>query len=161
MARSRDFIQGPWTQETHLYVIFSAQWTPMGWKHPRWGAHWWFIINAKQHSAGFHSSPFRDHSNANSRMALFCWNKWSLEWQFWQGSLPKIILPDSTGLTGFRQESQGHDKDPLALQRRSSRSFWRDLGMSHSGMGNLPPIWLDWTHLVSGIISRKSWWWHW
>ena len=51
----------------------------------------------KQHSAGFHSSPFQDHSSANSRMALFHWNKWSLEWQFWQDSLPKIILPDSTG----------------------------------------------------------------
>ena len=68
----------------------------------------------KQHSAGFHSGPFRDHSSANSRMALFHQNKWSLEWQFWQGSLPKIILPDSTG---FWQESQGHDKDLLFRYR--------------------------------------------
>ena len=64
-----------------------------------------------QHSAGFRSGPFRDHSGPNSGMALFRQNKWSPEWQFWQDSLPKIIPPDSTGMTGFRQESQGHDKD--------------------------------------------------
>ena len=47
-------------------------------------------------------------------MALFCWNKWSPEWQFWQGSLPKIIPPDSTRFhrnDRILAESQGHDKD--------------------------------------------------
>ena len=62
----------------------------------------------EQHSTGFRSGPFRDHSGANSGMALFHQNKWSPEWQFWLGSLPQIIPLDSTG---FRQESQGHDKD--------------------------------------------------
>ena len=70
-------------------------------------------------------------------------------------------------MTRFWQESQGHDKDLPALQRWSSRSFWRDLGMSHSGMGNSPPIWLDWTRILDlGLsvekadddISILSWW---
>ena len=59
------------------------------------------------HSTGFCSGPFWNHSGLNSGMAQFHWNNWSPEWQFWQGSLPKMIPPDSTG---FRQESQGHDK---------------------------------------------------
>ena len=70
-------------------------------------------------------------------------------------------------MTRFWQESQGHDKDLPAPQRWSSRSFWRDLGMLHLGMGNLPPIWLDWTRILYlGLSVKKadddigilSWW---
>ena len=52
--------------------------------------------------------------------------------------------------TRFQQESQGHDKDLLAPQRQSSRSFWRDLGMLHS------LIWLDWTCISYLGLSVKQ-----
>ena len=35
----------------------------------------------------------------------------SPEWQIWQGPLPNFIPPESAGMTGFQQESQGHHKD--------------------------------------------------
>ena len=111
MARSRDFIRGLWTHETHCHVIFSTLWTPLWDENIPDGCALLIYHKCNQHSTGFRSSPFRDHSGPNSGMALFRWNKRSLEWQFWQDSLPKIIPPDSTGMTGFRQESQGHDKD--------------------------------------------------
>jgi len=31
--------------------------------------------------------------------------------EIWQGPLPNLIPPESAGMTGIRQESQGHDKD--------------------------------------------------
>ena len=76
----------------------------MGQKHPRWGVHCWFIINAT-------SIPLDSIPVPIPEIALYCQNKTSPEWQFWQDSLPKIILLDSTGMTRFWQESQGHDKD--------------------------------------------------
>ena len=84
---------------------------PYGTKTSQMGCALLIYHKCNQHSTRFHSSPFWDHSGPNSGMALFCWNKWSPEWQFWQDSLPKIILLDSTGMTRFWQESQGHDKD--------------------------------------------------
>ena len=81
---------------------------PYGTKTSQMGCALLIYHKCNQHSARFRSSP-------NSGMALFRWNKWSPEWQFWQDSLPKIIPLDSAGfqrgMTRFRQESQGHDKD--------------------------------------------------
>ena len=81
---------------------------PYGMKTSQMGCALLIYHKCNQHSTGFRSGPFRDHSGPNSGMALFRRNKWSPEWQFWQDSLPKIIPLDSTR---FRQESQGHDKD--------------------------------------------------
>jgi hypothetical protein len=50
------------------------------------------------HSAGFHSCPFLSQ-NRNGSIP-------SLEWKF-----GRVIPLDSAGMTGFRQESQGHHKD--------------------------------------------------
>ena len=112
---------GPWTNETHCHLILSTLNTPL-WDENIPDSRYikYIIIGPKPdcqlgniyllkiflflHSTRFHSSP-------NSRMALFHQNKWQPEWQFWQGTLPKIIPPDSTGMTRFQQESQGHDKD--------------------------------------------------
>ena len=118
---------GPWTNETHCHFISSALKTPLWDENIPDSGYIKYIIGPKPdcqlgniyllkiflflHSTGFHSGPFQDHSSPYSGMALFHWNKWQLEWQFWQGTLPKIIPPDSTGMTRFQQESQGHDKD--------------------------------------------------
>ena len=103
---------GPWTNETHCHFILSALKTPLLDENiPDSGYIKYIIIGPKPdcqlgniyllkiflffHSTGFHSGPFQDHSSPNSRMALFCWNKWYPEWQFWQGTLPNIIPLDS------------------------------------------------------------------
>ena len=96
---------------------------PYGTKTSQMGCALLIYHKCNQHSTGFCSGPFQDHSGPNSGMALFCRNKWSPEWQFWQDSLPKIILPDFTGMTGFRQESQEHDKDLLGHIREDKKNF--------------------------------------
>jgi hypothetical protein len=43
-----------------------------------------------------------------------------------QGPLPNLIPPNSTGMTGIQQESQGHDKDlPVTCKKNQHEKTWK------------------------------------
>ena len=96
------------------------------------------------HSAGFCSGPFQDHSGLNSGMAQFHQNNWSPEWQFWQGSLPKMIPLDSG------RNHRGMIKTLIGTGKSSPRKIW--LAKFRIPRA-LTVKWLLWHYLIDWCIS--------
>ena len=92
MARSCDFIRGPWTHETRCHVIFSTLWTPLLDKNIPDGV---CIVDLSLMQRAFHQIPFQSILVPIPEWLYSTWINGPQNGNFGR-TLPKIIPPDSS-----------------------------------------------------------------